>query len=175
MSNALKTMQFAFFLFTAASAGAQQLNLTFKDKTQIIKRGDFIQCISSRVDRNSQYYFGKVEVIGTDGISIKKNPFLAGSGGFLRYEDITSIAKVRIVKRSILPAIIGGSILGQLASIRYIPSSFGPLIGMPAAYALLVLAIKYNRKELRRNQVNKTVFLTPSRKPSDNESYFEYQ
>jgi len=174
MNIIVKISNILFLILFAYHALSQELKLRFEEKTEVIRSGDFIQCIAIKPDDSQVYIYGKVENVGLLGILLKKNAFLSGSGGFVEYKDIKKIAKIKIVKRSILPALAGGYIIGQLAFINSVPSALMHIVSGGATYLLLLHAIKYNRKSLRRNLVNETVFITPSPQVQLNgERYFD--
>ncbi|KAA0989797.1 hypothetical protein [Dyadobacter aurulentus] len=174
MNVILKFICILVLILFAHNSRSQELKLRFEEKTEIIRKGDFIQCIAIKPDASQVYSFGKVANVGLLGMQLKKNPILSGSGGFVEYKCIQKIAKIKIVKKSIFPALAGGYIIGQLMFINSIPTAFGHIIGGGATYLLLLHAIKYNRNGLRKNRVNETVFITPpSQTQFNGELYFE--
>jgi hypothetical protein len=174
MNVAVKISHILFLILFAHHARPQELKLRFEEKTEFIRKGDFIQCIARKPDDSQVYIYGKVQDVGLSGILLKKNTLLSGSGGFVEYKDIQKIAKIKIVKKSILPALAGGYIIGQLVFINSIPSALTYIISGGATYLLLLHAIKYNRKGLHRNRINETVFITPSPQVQFNgERYFD--
>lgn len=147
------------FLFCIPFSHSQSLIVNSENTSFRIKHGNFVQCIGLTSDSVKTYIFGKVEYIGKSGIQLKRNTFLGGSGGFMLYDNIQNIDKVNVIKRSLLPALVCGLIIGQLMFNSNAPEEIFPFIGTAATYLIIVNAIKINKRKLKRNQVGRTVFL----------------
>jgi hypothetical protein len=150
-----------------------QIKSIGRNKTATVKKGDFLQCIQVSADSMQVFSFGKVRHIDDHGVLLDQNPFLPGSGGFVSYGNMQNLEKISILKRSMLPALIGAYIAGQLIWIENLPKAIGPVAGVVAVFTL-VRSIKHKRKSLFESTVNQKVFLiTPAAHKNEN-SYFEY-
>lgn len=166
------------FLLPAFSAALAQkpyfLIQSVKTKKTIkVKRGQFLQCIQKNSFGQESFVFGEVITIRHDGVMLRDNPFIRGSGGFVFYEDIVNIDKVKIVRRSMLPACICGIALGELSFAFSLTSKImGPISGI-ATYFIMDRAVRHKRKSLFENRVPETVILIPPGVGAEKDHYFE--
>jgi hypothetical protein len=126
-----------------------------------VKNGNFLQCIQKNSFGQESFVFGEVIAVRHDGVLLRDNPFIRGSGGFLFYDDIVNIDKIKILKRSLLSACICGIVLGQLIVVHHVPKGIvGPLSGV-ATFYLMVRALKRKKKSLYKNRVPEAVIMIP--------------
>lgn len=138
-----------------------------------VKRGQFLQCIQKNSFGQESFVFGEVIIIRHDGVMLRDNPFIRGSGGFVFYEDIVNIDKVRILKRSMLPAGICGIALGELSFAFSLSNKImGPISGI-ITYFIMDRAVRRKRKSLYENRVPEKVILIPPGVSVQQDRYFE--
>jgi hypothetical protein len=142
-------------------------------QTTKIKTGQFIQCIQKNSFGQEEFLFGQVITIRHDGVKLRDNPFIPGSGGFAFYEDIVNIDKIKITKRGMLPASIAGIVLGELTVAFQLTKPFtGPLTAI-AIYYVMVRAVKRKRRSLYENRIPQAVIVIPPGVGAQNDHYFE--
>lgn len=138
-----------------------------------VKKGQFLQCIQRNTFGQEEFVFGEVTAIRHDGVMLRTNPYIPGSGGFVFYEDIVHIDKIKLMKRGILPASVAGIVLGQLAFAFHITMwAMGPLEAA-AVYYTMFLAVKQKRKSLFKNRVPQEVILITPGVGFPGDHYFE--
>ncbi len=142
-------------------------------KTDKVKKGHFIQCIQKNSFGQEEFCFGEVIDIRHDGVKLRENPFIPGSGGFAFYEDIVNIDKIRLIKRGMLQSCITGLVLGELTiAFQLTRPVTGPLAGI-GVYFTMLRAIKRKRKSLFENRVPEVVILIPPGVGPQGDRYFE--
>lgn len=138
-----------------------------------VKKGQFIQCIQKNSFGQEEFLFGEVVTIRHDGIMLRANPFIPGSGGFASYEDIVNIDKIKLIKRGMLPSFVCGFVLGKLSfAFQLSKPATGPLASI-STYLVMYRSVKRRRKSLFENRVPETVILIPPGAGAENDSYFE--
>lgn len=138
-----------------------------------VKKGQFIQCIQKNSFGEEEFLFGEVVTIRHDGIMLRANPFIPGSGGFTFYEDIVNIDKIKLVKRGMLPSFLCGFILGQLSfAFQLSKPATGPLVSI-STYLVMYRSVKRKRKSLFENRVPEVMILIPPGVDVRNDRYFE--
>jgi len=177
MTNRLFLLTLLLTFLSVYKVTGQQSQFQIKEvegkNLETVRTGNYIQSIQSLNNNVNVFSYGRVKRITHDGIELATNPVLQGSGGFVSYNNVRNIEKIKVVKRSILPAIFTGCALTPLAIAFKIPIfSMGPIIGVSSIVILAISARKKNRK-LYRNKVGKSVILiTPGSEEKQN-SYFE--
>ncbi|WP_234668991.1 hypothetical protein [Dyadobacter sp. CY261] len=138
-----------------------------------VKRGQFLQCIQKNSFGQESFVFGEVTTIRHDGVILRENPFIRGSGGFVFYEDIVNIDKIKIIKRTMLSASICGIALGELTvAFSLTKKIMGPVSGI-ATYFVLDRAVRRKSKSLFNNRVPEMVILVPPGVGIQDDHYFE--
>ncbi|ACT95275.1 hypothetical protein [Dyadobacter fermentans] len=138
-----------------------------------VKKGQYLQCIQKNKFGQEEFVFGEVTVIRHDGIKLQDNPYIPGSGGFVFYEDIVNIDKIKLLKRSMLPACVAGIVIGGL-TVAFQLSKFvyRPLEAV-ATYYVMYRAVKRKRRSLFENRVPEAVILIPPSVSIGNDRYFD--
>lgn len=138
-----------------------------------VKKGQYLQCIQKNRFGQEEFVFGEVTVIRHDGIKLRDNPYIPGSGGFVFYEDIVNIDKIKLLKRIMLPACVAGIVIGGL-TVAFQLSKFvyRPLEAV-ATYYVMYRAVKRKRRSLFENRVPEAVILIPPSVSIGNDRYFE--
>lgn len=137
------------------------------------KKGQFIQCIQKNTFGQEEFLFGEVTTIRHDGVKLRDNPYIPGSGGFAFYEDIVNIDKIKLMKRGMLPACVAGIVLGGLTvAFQLSKPVYRPLGGI-ATYYVMYRAIKRKRKSLFENRVPEAVILIPPGVSGQEDHYFK--
>lgn len=138
-----------------------------------VKRGQFIQCIQKNSFGQEEFLFGEVVTIRHDGIVLRANPFIPGSGGFASYEDIVNIDKIKLIKRAMLPSLLCGFVLGKLSfAFQLSKPATGPLVSI-STYLVMYRSVKRKRKSLFENRVPEAMILIPPGVDVRNDRYFE--
>lgn len=138
-----------------------------------VKKGQFVQCIQKNTFGQEEFLFGEVTIIRHDGIKLRDNPYIPGSGGFAFYEDIVNIDKIKLMKRGMLPACIAGIVLGGLTvAFQLSKPVYRPLGGI-ATYYVMYRAVKRKRKSLFENRVPEAVILIPPGVSGQEDHYFK--
>lgn len=171
--NSLVLFLFVFAYTAAAQKPFFQIQSVDGKQTIKVKKGQFLQCIRRDSLGQESFIFGEVIAIRRDGVALRDNPFIRGSGGFAYYTEIVNIDKIRILKRSFLSECICGCILGQLSISYPIPKvAIGPISGI-ATFYLMVRALKRKKKSLFKNRVPEVVILIPPGVKEQNDRYFD--
>ncbi|PSL32395.1 hypothetical protein [Dyadobacter jiangsuensis] len=137
-----------------------------------VKKGQFIQCIQKNAFGQEEFVFGEVTVIRHDGVMLRDNPYIPGSGGFVFYEDIVNIDKIKLLKRIMLPACVAGIALGGLTvAFQLSKPVYRPLGGI-ATYYVMYRAVKRKRKSLFENRIPEAVILIPPGVSAQEDYYF---
>lgn len=162
-------------VFSAALAQKPYFQIQSVDSKQTVKvkKGQFLQCIQRNTFGQEEFVFGEVITIRHDGIMLRVNPFIPGSGGFVLFEDIVNIDKVKLIKRGMLPSFVCGFALGKLSfAFQLSKPVTGPLVGI-ATYFIMYRSVKRKRKSLFENRVPEAVILIPPGVGAENDHYFE--
>lgn len=175
--NRYLLLLFLLFRLIVSAAFAQKpyflMQSVKTNQTTKVKKGQFIQCIQKNSLGQEEFLFGEVITIRHDGVKLRDNPFIPGSGGFVFYEDIVNIDKIKIIKRGMLSACVAGIVLGKLTVAFQLTKPFtGPLVAI-ADYYVLVRAVKRKRRSLFENRVPEKVILIPPGVDFQNDRYFE--
>lgn len=138
-----------------------------------VKKGQFIQCIQKNSFGQEEFLFGEVVTIRHDGIMLRANPFIPGSGGFASYEDIVNIDKIKLIKRGMLPSFVCGFVLGKLSfAFQLSKPATGPLVGINT-YLVMYRSVKRKRKSLFENRVPEAVIVIPPGVGNQEDDYFK--
>ncbi|SDG38899.1 hypothetical protein SAMN04487996_11857 [Dyadobacter soli] len=158
---------------TSAQKPYFQIQSVKTKQTTYIKKGQFLQCIQKNAFGQEEFVFGEVTVIRHDGVMLRDNPYIPGSGGFVFYEDIVNIDKIKLMKRVMLPACVAGIALGGLTvAFQLSKPVYRPLGGI-ATYYVMYRAVKRKRKSLFENRVPEAVILIPPGVPGQEDHYFK--
>jgi hypothetical protein len=142
-------------------------------RTVKVKKGQFLQCIQRNTFGQEEFVFGEVITIRHDGIMLRVNPFIPGSGGFVLFEDIVNIDKVKLIKRGMLPSFVCGFVLGKLSfAFQLSKPVTGPLVGI-STYFIMYRSVKRKRKSLFENRVPEAVILIPPGVSGQEGHYFK--
>nr|MBZ1358355.1 hypothetical protein [Dyadobacter fermentans] len=165
------------FMLVPFSALAQkpyfQIKSVKTQQTTKVKKGQLLQCIQKNAFGQEEFVFGEVVMIRHDGIMLRDNPFIRGSGGFVLYEDIVNIDKIKLFKRIMPSACICGIALGELNLVMNAPKSVvGPVSGI-VTYFLMDRAVRRKRKSLFQNRVPEAVILIPPGVSGQEDHYFK--
>lgn len=138
-----------------------------------VKKGQFIQCIQKNSFGQEEFLFGEVVTIRHDGIMLRANPFVPGSGGFASYEGIVNIDKIKLIKRGMLPSFVCGFVLGKLSfAFQFSKPATGPLVSI-STYLVMYRSVKRKRKSLFENRVPEAVIVIPPGVSVQQDRYFE--
>jgi hypothetical protein len=164
-----------FLLVLAHNALSQKRHFQIQSlktgKIVEVREGNFLQIIQKIDGTHDEFKFGKIQHISDDGIVLEQNILLGNSGGFVNYGDIKNIEKIKLVKRAVLPAIIGGYVIGQLLWIGQIPNEIAPVAGGAVSAFTLVWSMKRRKRSLYSNQINEEVILVRPQ-PKSTDYYF---
>lgn len=142
-------------------------------ETTKVKKGQFLQCIQRNTFGQEEFVFGEVTTIRHDGIMLRVNPFIPGSGGFVLFEDVVNIDKVKLIRRSMLPSFVCGFALGKLSfAFQLSKPVTGPLVGI-GTYFIMYRSVKRKRKSLFENRVPEAVILIPPGVSGQEDHYFK--
>ncbi len=138
-----------------------------------VKKGQFIQCIQKNSFGQEEFLFGEVVTIRHDGIMLRANPFIPGSGGFASYEDMVNIDKIKLIKRGMLPSLVCGFVLGKLSfAFQLSKPATGPLVSI-STYLVMYRSVKRKRKSLFENRVPDAVIVIPPGVSGQEDYYFK--
>ncbi len=142
-------------------------------QTTKVKKGQFLQCIQKNTFGQEEFVFGEITVIRHDGVMLRVNPYIPGSGGFVFYEDIVNIDKIELMKRVMLPACVAGIVLGGLTVAFQLSKAVHRPLGGIATYYVMYRAVKRKRISLFENRVPEAVILIPPGVSGQEDHYFK--